>query len=100
MSDEQKNDFHTVPKVFHLFLFDVLRHGGGEDCGSPVENDDFLEMIFIPGHLVLVDELLVLGDSCQGSDLWVGERRFLHPVAVERGVVGDVVHLGFLEDEG
>ena len=44
--------------------------------------------------------MFVLGDGCQGSDVGVRERRFLHPVAVERGVVGDVAHLGFLEDKG
>ena len=65
-----------------------------------MENDDFLEMVFITGHLVLVGELFVLGDGCQGSDFWVCERRFLHPVAVELGVIGGVAHLGFLEDEG
>ena len=57
-------------------------------------------MLLVPCHLVLIGELLVLGDGCQGSDVRVRERRFFHPVAVEHGVVGDVAHLGFLEDEG
>ena len=88
MRDEQQNGFHTVPEVVYLFLFDVLWHDGGNDCESPVENDGFLEMVFIPGHLMIVGELLVLGDGCQGSDVWVLERHFLHPVAVERRVIG------------
>ena len=100
VSDERQNGFYTVPEVVHLFFFDVSWHDGGDNCGSPVENDGFLETVFILGHLVLVGEPLLLGDGCQGSDIWVCERRFLHPVAVDRGVVGDVVHLGFLEDEG
>ena len=65
-----------------------------------MEKEGLLDMVFIPGHLVLVDELHVLGEGCQGSDVWVRERRFLHPVAVESGVIGDVAHLGFFEDEG
>ena len=100
MGDERQDGFVSVPEVVHLFLFDVLGHYGGENCGSPVEDDGFLEMIFIPGHLVLVGELLVLGNRCLGSDSWVREGRLLHPVAVERGVVGDVAHLGLLKDEG
>ena len=91
---------HTEPEVIYLFFFDVLWHGGGNDCGSPMENDGFLEMVFIPGHLLLIGELLVLGDGCQGSDVWVRERRFLHPVSVERGVVGDVANLGLIKDKG
>ena len=65
-----------------------------------MEDDGFLEMIFILGHLVIVGELLVLGDGCQGSDVRVRKGRSLHPVAVEREVVGNVAHLGFLEEEG
>ena len=65
-----------------------------------MEDDSFLEMIFIPGHLVLVGELLILGDGGQGSDVWVCEGRLLHTVSVERGVVGDVAHLGLIGDEG
>ena len=57
-------------------------------------------MVLVPCHLVLVGELIFLGDRCQGSDVGVCEQRFLHTVSVERGVVGDVVHIGFLEDEG
>ena len=92
--------FVAVPEVVHLFLFDVLGHYGGKNCGSPMEDDGFLEITFIPGHLVLVGELLILGDGGQGSDVWVRGGRLLHPVAVERGVVGDVTHLGLLKDEG
>ena len=58
-----------------------------------MEYDGFLDMVFIPGHLVLVGELLMISDGCQGSDVRVHEGRLLHPVAVERGVVGDLVHL-------
>ena len=65
-----------------------------------MEDDGFLEMVLVPCYLVLVGELLVIGDGCQRSDVGVRERRFIHPVAVERGVVGDMAHLGFLEDEG
>ena len=57
-------------------------------------------MVLVPCHLVLVGELLVLGDVCQGSDISVRERWFIHPVAVECGVVGEAAHLGLLEDEG
>ena len=49
---------------------------------------------------MLVGELFVLGDGCQRGDVGVHERRLFHPVAVERGVVGNVTHLGFLKDEG
>ena len=100
MGDERQDGFVAVPEVFHLFFFDVLGHDGGNNCGSPVEDDGFLEMIFIPYHLLLVGELLILGEGCQGSDARVCEGRFLHLVAVERGFVGDVAHLGFLEDKG
>ena len=100
MSDKRQDGFVTVPEVVHLFLFDVLGHDGGKNCGSPVEYDRFLEMMFIPGHLVFISELLILGDGCQGSDVWVCEGRFLRPVAVERTVVSDMAHLGFLEDKG
>ena len=65
-----------------------------------MENNGFLEMVLFLCYLVLVGELFVLGDSCQRSDVGVRERRFFHPVAVERGVIGDVAHIGFLEDEG
>ena len=65
VSDERQNGFHTVPELVHLFFFDVLWHDGGENSGSPVENDGFLEMVFIPCHLVIVGELLVLGGGCQ-----------------------------------
>ena len=65
-----------------------------------MEDDGFLEIIFIPGRLVLVGETLILGDGCQRSDVWVREGRFLHPVAVEHGVIGHVAHLGFLKDKG
>ena len=100
VSDEQQNGFHTVPKVVHLFFFDVLWHDGDENSGSPVKNDGFLEMVLVPCHLMLVGELLVFGDGCQGSDVGVHERRFFHPGAVERGVVGNAAHLGFLKDKG
>ena len=46
---------------------------------------------------MLVGGMLVLSDGCQGSDVWVSEQRLLHPVTVERRVVGDVEHLGFLK---
>ena len=67
---------------------------------SRVLDDGFLEMIFIPGRLVLVGELLILGDGGQGNNVQVREGQLLHTVAVERGIVGDVAHLGLLEDEG
>ena len=57
-------------------------------------------MVLFLCYLVLVGELFVLGDGCHSSDIQVRERRFFHPVAVERGVIGDVAHIGFLEDEG
>ena len=100
MSDEQQDGFVTIPEVVHLFFFDVLGHDGGNNCGSPVEDDGFLEMILIPGHLVLVGEMLIFNGGFQGSDVRVRAGRFLHTVTVERGVFGDVAHLGFLEDEG
>ena len=65
-----------------------------------MEDGGFLEMIFIPGHLVLVGEMLILGDNGQGIGVRIREGRLLHPVAVGRGVVGDVAHLGLLKDEG
>ena len=65
-----------------------------------MEYEGFLEMIFILGHLVLVAELLILGDGGQGSDVRVCEGRLLHTAEVERGVIGDVAHLGLLVDEG
>ena len=40
--DERKYGFVTVPEVVHLFFFCVLWHDGGDNCGSPVENDGFL----------------------------------------------------------
>ena len=49
---------------------------------------------------MIVGELLVLSDSCQGSDVLVNEERLLHPVTVKRGVVGNVAHLGILKDKG
>ena len=61
--DKRQDGFVAVPGVVHLFLFDVLGHYGGDNCGSPVEDDGFLEMIFVPGHLVLVGELLILGEG-------------------------------------
>ena len=64
-----------------------------------MENDGFLEMVLIPCHLILVGELLVLGYGCQGSDVGVRERRFIHTAAVDRGVIGNVAHLGLLKDE-
>ena len=100
MSDERQNVFVNVTEVVHLFFFNVLWHDGGDNCVSPMENDGFLEVVFIPGHLVLVGDLLVLGYGCQRSDVRVREGPFLHLVAVESGVVGDVAHIGFLEDEG
>ena len=57
-------------------------------------------MVLFLSYLVLVGELFVLDDGCQQSDVGVRERRFFHPVTVERGVGGDVAHLGFLEDKG
>ena len=65
-----------------------------------MENNGFLEIVLVPSYLVLVGELFVLGDGFQESDVRVRERRFPHPDAVERGVVGDVAHLGFLENKG
>ena len=64
-----------------------------------MENDGFLEMVLVPSYLVLVGELFVFGDSLQQGDVRVRERRLLHPVEVERRVVGDMAHLGFLEDK-
>ena len=64
-----------------------------------MESEGFLDMVFIPGHLILVGGMLVLSEGCQGSDVWVRERRLLHPVTVERGVVGNMAHLGFLKDD-
>ena len=57
-------------------------------------------MVLILSYLVLVGELFVLGEVRQRGDVGLCERRLFHPVAVERGVVGDMVHLGFLKDEG
>ena len=76
VSDERQNGFHTVPEVVHLFFFNVLWHDGGKNSGFSVENDGFLDMVLVPCHLMLVVELLVLGDGCQGSDVGVRERRF------------------------
>ena len=57
-------------------------------------------MVLVPSYLVIVGEPFVLGGGCQRSDVGVRKRRFLHPVAVECGVVGDMAHLGFLKNEG
>ena len=57
-------------------------------------------MVLVPCNLVLVGELLVLGEGCQGSDVGVREQWFILPVAVERGVVGDMAHLSLLKYEG
>ena len=65
-----------------------------------MENYGFLEVVLVPRYLVLIGALFVLGDGCQRGDVGVRKRRIFHHIAVERGVVGDVVHLGFLEDEG
>ena len=98
--NEKQDGFVAVPKVVHLLFFGVLGNDGGDNCRSPVEDDGFLEVIFIPGHLMLVGELLILGNGGQGSDVRVREVRLLHLVSVERRVVGDVAHLGLLKDEG
>ena len=65
-----------------------------------MEDYGFLEVVLVPRYLVLFGDMFVLGDGCQRGDVRVRKRRLLHPVAVELGVVGDVAHLGFLEDEG
>ena len=100
MCDERQDGFVSIPAVVHLFLFYVLEHYGGYNCGSPMEDDGFLEMIFIPGYLVIVGELHLLCGGGQGSDVRVRDGRLFYPFAVERGLVGDVAHLGLLEDKG
>ena len=70
---ERQDGFVDVPKVVHLFLLDVLGHCRGDNSGSPVEDDGFLYMIFIPGHLAFVGELLILGDGGIGSYVRVRE---------------------------
>ena len=45
--DERQDGFIAVPEVVHLFLFGVLGHYGGKKCGSPVEDDGFLEIAVI-----------------------------------------------------
>ena len=57
-------------------------------------------MVFVPRYLVLIGEMFFFGDSHQRVDVGVRELRLLQLVAVERGVVGDEAHFGFLEDEG
>ena len=59
-----------------------------------------MEIVLVPCRLVLVGDLLFIGDGCQRIDVRVHGRWFIHPVTVEHRVVGDVAHLGFLEDEG
>ena len=56
-------------------------------------------MIFVPRYLVLIGDLFVLVDRCQQGDVGLHKQRLLHIVAVERGVVGDEAHFGFLKDE-
>ena len=65
-----------------------------------MENYGLLEVVLVPSYLVLVGFLFFLGDGCQQVDVGVRERRIFRSVAVKRVVVGDVAHLGFLEDEG
>ena len=77
-----------------------MGHKGRDNSGSPMENDGFLEVVLVPSYLVLVGELFFLGEGFQRGDVGVREQRLLHPVAFERGVIGDVAHLGFLGDKG
>ena len=65
-----------------------------------MEDYGFLEVVLVPRYLVLVGELFFLDDGYQRGDFRVRKWRLLHPVSVKRGVVGNEVHLGFLEDEG
>ena len=65
-----------------------------------MEDYNFLEVVLIPRYLVLIGEIFVLGDGCQRGDVRVRKFRLLHPVAVERGVVGSEAHIGFFEEEG
>ena len=83
--EEKEVDYlgYGMVPILLLVAFDVLRHDGRNDSISPMENDVFLEMVLVPCYLVLVGEMFVLGDGCQGSDVEVCERRFFHPVAVE-----------------
>ena len=65
-----------------------------------MENHSFLLVVFVPRYLVLIGELFFFGDDRQRGDVGLRERRLLYIVTVERGVVGNEAHFGFLDYEG